>query len=65
MEFDRLDIFRKLYQYWSLSTNIIIIKLINAYFARNVQRTERCFVQAGKCYCLMSLLWRCSCNDWV
>ena len=47
-------VFSDSYKHWSLSTNIIIIQLINAFYARIVQNLACWCVQAGKCYGLMS-----------
>jgi len=34
------------------------------YYTRNVQNPACWFIQADKSYCLTSLLWHWSCNDW-
>ena len=65
LEFGRLGIFRYLYKYWLLSTNISILKLINAYHTRNVPNHACWCIQAGTCDCLLCFLWRWSCNSWV
>jgi len=65
------------YRIWPIGYIPIDISILNAFNQYQYNKTNqwiryekrpnpvcRC-IQAGKCYCLMFLLWRWACHDWV